>query len=124
MDYDRGRLEHAPNLPPGWADAISASHFAATLGLKQLEGLEERADGYLIEYTNGYGFVPAVLPVAGLLWLLKDFFVPVTSLLGLTLYALLLLGMLGFGLASESPGVWAMGTGGILLNAWLVKMAK
>jgi glucokinase len=33
VDYDRGRLEHAPNLPPGWADAISASQFAATLGL-------------------------------------------------------------------------------------------
>jgi glucokinase len=33
VDYERGRLEHAPNLPPGWADAISASHFAATLGL-------------------------------------------------------------------------------------------
>src|SRR5688572_7304006 len=41
-----------------------------------------------------------------------------------TLYALLLLGMLGFGLASESPGVWAMGTGGILLNAWLVKTGR
>jgi transglutaminase-like putative cysteine protease len=41
-----------------------------------------------------------------------------------TLYALLLLGMLGFGLASESPGVWALGTGGILLNAWLVKTRR
>jgi Ca2+/Na+ antiporter len=41
-----------------------------------------------------------------------------------SLYALLLLGMLGFGLASESPGVWAMGTGGILLNAWLVKTGR
>ena len=40
------------------------------------------------------------------------------------LYALLLLGMLGFGLASESPGVWAMGTGGMLLNAWLVKTGR
>jgi len=33
VDYDRGRLEHSPNLPPGWADAISASHFSAILGL-------------------------------------------------------------------------------------------
>lgn len=33
VDYDRGRLEHAPNLPPGWADAISASHFSALLGM-------------------------------------------------------------------------------------------
>lgn len=33
VDYDRGRLEHAPNLPPGWVDAISASHFSAILGL-------------------------------------------------------------------------------------------
>ena len=41
-----------------------------------------------------------------------------------TLYALLLLGMLGFGLASESPGVWALGTGGILLNAWLVRTRR
>lgn len=34
--------------------------------------------------------VAAAGAMAGLLWLLKDFFVPVTSLLGLTLYALLL----------------------------------
>ena len=33
VDYDRGRLDHAPNLPPGWVDAISASHFEAILGL-------------------------------------------------------------------------------------------
>lgn len=40
------------------------------------------------------------------------------------LYALLLLGMLGFGFAAESPGIWALGTGGILLNAWLVKTRR
>lgn len=33
VDYHRGRLEHAPNLPPGWAETISASHFGAILGL-------------------------------------------------------------------------------------------
>lgn len=41
-----------------------------------------------------------------------------------TLYALLLLGMLGFGFAAESAGIWALGTGGILLNAWLVKTRR
>jgi transglutaminase-like putative cysteine protease len=41
-----------------------------------------------------------------------------------TLYALLLLGILGFSLASESPGVWLLGTGGILLNAWLVRTGR
>ena len=40
------------------------------------------------------------------------------------LYALLLLGMLGFGLASESAGIWALGTAGILLNGWLVKTRR
>src|SRR4051794_28912459 len=41
-----------------------------------------------------------------------------------TLYALLLLGILGFSLAAESPGVWLLGTGGILLNAWLVRTGR
>lgn len=41
-----------------------------------------------------------------------------------TLYAVLLLGMLGFGLAAESAGIWALGTAGILLNGWLVKTRR
>src|SRR5688572_11376945 len=36
------------------------------------------------------------------------------------LYILLLLGVTGFALASESPGVWVFGAGLMLLNAWLV----
>src|SRR3954465_5698607 len=40
------------------------------------------------------------------------------------LYILLALGMLGFALAAESPGVWIMGTGGLLLNAWLVRTGR
>src|SRR5688500_7924318 len=40
------------------------------------------------------------------------------------LYMLLLVGILGFALAAESPGVWVLGTGGILLNAWLVKTGR
>ena len=36
------------------------------------------------------------------------------------LYALLLLGTTGFSLAAQSPGVWVLGTIGILANAWLV----
>src|SRR5918995_2211211 len=26
VDYDSGRLEYAPNLPPGWAEAIFTAH--------------------------------------------------------------------------------------------------
>src|SRR5436190_5663571 len=37
------------------------------------------------------------------------------------LYFLLLLGMTGFALAAEWPGLWVLSVGGILLNAWLVK---
>src|SRR5438067_10618085 len=37
------------------------------------------------------------------------------------LYVLLLLGMTGFALAAEWPGLWVLAVGGILLNAWLVK---
>src|SRR3712207_2984414 len=36
------------------------------------------------------------------------------------LYVLLLLGMAGYGLASQAPGIWVLGTAGILLNGWLV----
>jgi hypothetical protein len=43
-----------------------------------------------------------------------------TSPVQTALTSLLLLGMLGFALAAESPGVWVMGTAGIMLNAWLV----
>ena len=37
------------------------------------------------------------------------------------LYALLLMGMTGFALAAEWPGLWVLSVGGILLNAWLVR---
>ena len=40
------------------------------------------------------------------------------------LYALLLLGMSGFALAAEWPGLWVLATGGVLLNAWLVKTGR
>ncbi len=40
------------------------------------------------------------------------------------LYVLLLMGILGFALASESPKIWIIGTGGILFNAWLVKTGR
>src|SRR5206468_6290727 len=36
------------------------------------------------------------------------------------LYLLLLLGMTGFALAAQAPGLWALGAAGVLLNAWLV----
>ena len=36
------------------------------------------------------------------------------------LYVLLLLGMTGFALAAQSPGLWVLGAAGMLLNAWLV----
>src|SRR5690349_7235361 len=36
------------------------------------------------------------------------------------LYLLVLLGMLGFALASRSPWIGALGCGGVLINAWLV----
>ncbi|MGA3067754.1 MAG: DUF3488 and transglutaminase-like domain-containing protein [Tepidisphaeraceae bacterium] len=40
------------------------------------------------------------------------------------LYLLLLLGITGFCIASDSPGLWLLATGGILLNAWLVKSGR
>ena len=40
------------------------------------------------------------------------------------LYSLLLLGMTGFALATESMGLWVLGCGVILLNAWLVKTRR
>src|SRR4051812_10838754 len=40
------------------------------------------------------------------------------------LYALLLMGMTGFALAAEWPGLWVLAAGGILLNAWLVKTGR
>ncbi len=40
------------------------------------------------------------------------------------LYLLLLLGVTGFAIASESPGLWLLTAGGILLNAWLVKSGR
>jgi transglutaminase-like putative cysteine protease len=41
-----------------------------------------------------------------------------------TLYFLLLLGVTGFALAAQTPGLWVVATGGILLNAWLVKTRR
>lgn len=37
------------------------------------------------------------------------------------LYILLMLGVSGFALAAESPGLWLLAAGGISINAWLVK---
>lgn len=37
------------------------------------------------------------------------------------LYLLLLLGLSGYALASQSPGLWTIGCGAILFNAWLIK---
>jgi len=41
-----------------------------------------------------------------------------------TLYFLLLMGVTGFAIASESPALWIVSAGGILLNAWLVKSGR
>src|SRR5580765_7549314 len=38
-----------------------------------------------------------------------------------SLYLLLVMGMSGFALAAQSPGIWILSVAGILLNAWLVK---
>ena len=40
------------------------------------------------------------------------------------LYALLLLGMSGFALAAQWPGLWVLATGGVMLNAWLVRTGR
>ena len=40
------------------------------------------------------------------------------------LYVLLIMGMTGFALAAQSPGVWVLSVGGLLLNAWLVKTGR
>ena len=40
------------------------------------------------------------------------------------LYVLVLLGMSGFALAAQSPGIWLLATAGILLNGWLVKTGR
>ncbi len=37
-----------------------------------------------------------------------------------TLYALLLLGFLGYGIAAQTPGLWLLATAATLLNGWLV----
>ncbi len=37
------------------------------------------------------------------------------------LYVLLLLGMSGFALAAQSPGIWVLAISGTLLNAWLLR---
>ena len=37
------------------------------------------------------------------------------------LYTLIILGVSGFALAWEVPGVWVLSLGAILLNAWLVR---
>jgi transglutaminase-like putative cysteine protease len=41
-----------------------------------------------------------------------------------TLYFLLILGVTGFALAAQAPGMWILATGGILVNAWLVKTGR
>ncbi len=40
------------------------------------------------------------------------------------LYALVLLGMTGFAFAAESPAVWVLGTGAVLLHFWLVQTGR
>jgi hypothetical protein len=40
------------------------------------------------------------------------------------LYLLLLVGVTGFALAAQSPGLWVLGATGILLNAWLVASGR
>src|SRR5436305_2276637 len=37
-----------------------------------------------------------------------------------TLYLLVILGLTGFAMAAEVPGLWVLSVGAILLNAWLV----
>jgi transglutaminase-like putative cysteine protease len=39
-----------------------------------------------------------------------------------TLYILLILGMTAYALAAESPGLWVLGVGAVLLNAWLIRI--
>ncbi len=39
-----------------------------------------------------------------------------------TLYILLILGMTAYGLAAESMGLWVLGVGAVLINAWLIWM--
>src|SRR4051812_16033293 len=41
-----------------------------------------------------------------------------------SLFVLLVMGMTGFALAAQSPGVWVLSVGGILLNAWLVRTGR
>jgi transglutaminase-like putative cysteine protease len=41
-----------------------------------------------------------------------------------TLYVLLLMGISGFALAAQSPGVWVLATGTLLLNWWLVQTGR
>src|SRR5205809_5158346 len=38
------------------------------------------------------------------------------------LYTLLILGMSGFALAAQSPGIWVLAVGAILFNGWLIKI--
>lgn len=33
VDYERGALEHAPNLPPGWTDDLTEERIAARIGM-------------------------------------------------------------------------------------------
>src|SRR3954471_1511321 len=40
------------------------------------------------------------------------------------LYTLLILGMSGFALAAQAPGMWALAIGAIVLNGWLVKTGR
>jgi transglutaminase-like putative cysteine protease len=41
-----------------------------------------------------------------------------------SLYVVLLMGITGFAIAAESPGVWILAAGGLLINAWLVKTGR
>ena len=37
------------------------------------------------------------------------------------LYFLIILGLSGFALAAQSPGLWVLSVGAVMFNAWLVK---
>ncbi len=41
-----------------------------------------------------------------------------------TLYLLVILGITGFAIAAEEPGLWVLAVAGVLLNAWLVRAGR
>ena len=41
-----------------------------------------------------------------------------------TLYLLLILGLTGFAIAAEQPGMWVLAVGAVLVNGWLVRTKR